>query len=342
MSMKLKMLMSRLYREANDGAGNDLGGATAGVASPEEVVDLGDELPGDKPTPVVVDPELTDEEKAALPPAKTDEELEAEAEVARDKVSGKFVKKEKTDTPMIPKARVDEMLQKERDRADAAERRAAEAVAVKEQKAVAETIAGLEAEASELRKQEHKALLDGNAKAAEEFSSQRDALNRKIVRMESQGDTTAANAKAIEGIRVDTIIEGLKADHPALDEKSDEFDQDLVDDILDKQQGYIARERLSPAAALSKAAKYVFERRAAPAPAVDPQGLDKARTPDRKAAAVAKNVAAAAAQPASLKDAGMDSDKSGAKGLPDINKMSSDEYDALPEATKARMRGDVL
>ena len=76
-------------------------------------------------------------------------------------------------------------------------------------------------------------------------------------------------------------------------------------------------------------------------PEPEKQGLKNES--DRKQEQVAKNLDTAKRQPASMKDVGLDSDKAGmSSNLPDISKLSAEEFDALPESTKARMRGDIL
>jgi hypothetical protein len=57
---------------------------------------------------------------------------------------------------------------------------------------------------------------------------------------------------------------------------------------------------------------------------------------------VKKNLDTQARQPASMRDVGMDSDKAGVKGDIDVSKLSADEFAALPESTKAKLRGDLL
>jgi hypothetical protein len=64
---------------------------------------------------------------------------------------------------------------------------------------------------------------------------------------------------------------------------------------------------------------------------------------DRKTAQVQKNVEAAKAQPASMRDTGLDSDKLGQKnGLPDMSTITQEEYNALPETIRAKLRGDFM
>ncbi len=346
MSVLMMKLFARRFRDAAGDEGDTGNGGPTSTPADDENLDLGDEL---TPAQAAVkdDEELTEEEQAALPGTKAAAEEPEEEEQPREK-DGKFAKKEKSDTPMIPKARVDEMLAKERERAEAAERRAAELSKQSKREEVQTTIQDLELQIKEVRKAERAALIDGDVDKAEEFSAQRDALNRQIARIENSVQTTEVSAQTIEQIKVDTTIERLHEMYPQLDENSEEYNEELVVDVLDKRDGLMRREGLSMSAALSKAAKIVMARQKAMEAEPESEAAPKGKTladgqkVDRKAAAVAKNVAAAAAQPPSMKSAGMDSDKSGAKGLPDITKMSTDEFDALPEATKARLMGDVL
>jgi hypothetical protein len=96
---------------------------------------------------------------------------------------------------------------------------------------------------------------------------------------------------------------------------------------------------------LLKAVKYVMGRQA-PAAATEPAktGLSAAsKGQDRKSAAVAKNLDAAARQPASTKPVGADSDKHGqTKDIPEASQMTFAEFSALPDATKSKMRGDYV
>ena len=118
--------------------------------------------------------------------------------------------------------------------------------------------------------------------------------------------------------------------------------------MLDKQRGYMERERLSPSKALLKAVQYVMKRaQPAPAdakPAEEKGGLSRAdKGTDRKEAAVAKNLDAANRQPASTKKAGADSDKHGQTApTPEAEQLTYEEFSALPDSTKAKMRGDFV
>ena len=327
------LLFSRIVEDG--GAAPDRGD----VVTPPDVA-------AEQAAQAAADTEATAEAQAV----KDAEELAAaEAATAEDKPrdqSGKFAKKEKDDNVMIPKSRFDAQLQKERDAREAAERRAKElednVSTVKRNLDVEKAVADVSA----LRKQERAALLDGNEDKAAEFAAQADRLNRQIAISESEQLSTQAKDSAIESIRMEMTVERLEEKFPQLVEGHDEYDKGIVDDILDKQQGLMARERLSPSKALARATEYVMGRlntSAAPN-ASKAGGLGAAKTEvDRKAASVAKNLAASKQQPASTSAAGLDSDKAGqTKELPNVKDLTYEEFNALPETTRARMRGDVL
>ena len=273
---------------------------------------------------------------------------EGKDEQPRD-AGGKFAKKDKEDDePRIPKSRFDEQIRKEREAREAAERELADIRRAQQQIARGADIGKLEEHVKELRAQERKALISGDDDKAAELSTQADALNRQIAIEQSRDLSAQAKEQAREEIRWDLTVERIEEQYPALDEKSDTFDQDLTDDVVDKMNGYMQRERIPRSQALLKAVKYVMDRRTSAdetkdEPADKPKGLDRGAPQDRKQAAVAKNIDAAARQPASTKKAGADSDKHGQTApTPEADDMTYEEFSALPESTKAKMRGDYV
>ena len=287
------------------------------------------------------------QEEADLKVATGEGEGEKKDEPARD-ATGKFAKKEEggEDEPKIPKSRFDAQIAKERERAQVAERRLAEIEATRAQVARGADISKLEADVKEIRAQERKALINGEDEKAAAFSEQADRMNRQIALEQARDLSAADKERAREEIRMELVIERIESDFPVLDEDSDDFDQDITDDVLDKQRGYMERERLSPSKALLKAVKYVLDRQAPAAKEEEgSKGLSAAakKTDDRKESAVKKNLAAAAAQPGSTKSVGADSDKHGQNApTPAAADMTYEEFSALPEATKAKMRGDLV
>lgn len=101
---------------------------------------------------------------------------------------------------------------------------------------------------------------------------------------------------------------------------------------------------MTPSKALIKAGSDIMKRFAPQKqgePEPEKEGLKNES--DRKQAQVSKNLDVTKRQPASMKDVGLDSDKLGATSTtPDVNQMTREEFDALPESTKARMRGDFV
>ena len=292
--------------------------------------------------------ESTDDDlKTALGKDGDDADDSDKGEQARDE-KGKFVKKDKSeDEPRIPKSRYDEQIRKEREARELAERKLAEIEQQRQQVARGADITKLEEQVRELRTQERKALISGDDEKAAQLSEQADRLNRQIAIEQTRDMTAAAKEQAREEIRMELTIERIETEYPQLDEKSEEFDQELTDDVLDKQRGYMERERLSPSQALLKAVKYVMSRTK---PVTEEKqetekgGLSRAdKGTDRKEAAVAKNLDAANRQPASTKKAGADSDKHGQTApTPEAEQLTYEEFSALPDSTKAKMRGDFV
>lgn len=331
MTLYQKLFGLNLMNPAGDGTG---GGASA---------DRGDDWTPTTEVPPVATTEETVEDDLKVATGEP-----AAEEPARD-AAGKFAPKAKSDEgATIPKARFDSAVQKERERAETAERLLAEATRANNQIQRNADVGQLEAKVQELRAAERKATIDNDEEKAAQLSSEADRLNRQIAIQQAGDMTAAAKDAALESMRMELAVENIETNYPQLDENSEEFDQDLTDDVLDKQRGYMERERLSPSKALLKAVKYVMGRQpVAPAPAAEEPaktGLSAAsKGLDRKAAAVAKNLDAAARQPASTKPVGADSDKHGqTKDVPEASQMTFAEFSALPDATKSKMRGDFV
>ena len=296
----------------------------------------GDFLKEDAPTPeveaeVVLDDPIEEEEP----------EVAEEPEVQPRDEKGKFAGKG------IPKERFDQAVNKERAAREAAEARAATLEAqLAERVATQQTqeIEQIEARVVDLEAQYGAALLDGNSEKAADLFRQIRHAERAIDRIEARDESRTATAQTLESDRIELAIAKLEADNSVLNPNSEDYNEPLVNFVLAEQSRLMKSEQLSPSRALQKAAKDILER-FGPKVAVqaeEPQGLAKLQG-ERKAAAVKKNLAAQAAQPGSMRDVGLDSDKAGlVSKIPDINKLSREEYAALPAATRARMRGDNL
>lgn len=296
-------------------------------------VDRGDEFVADD---VVVDePEVkVDENVVEEPEVKVEEPEVKVEEPARDE-KGKF----------IPKGRFDEAVGKERAARETAERKLAELQASLKQVDRNADTEKLEAEIVGLEKQHSKLILDGDHEKAAELMTQIRLKERTISIQEATHLSAQAKNEAREEIRMDAAIDSLEATYDVLNPDSDNFDEDLVEMVLSTKAWLITTERLTPSAALVKAAQKVMGK-FSPKPveadtAAKGKGLGAGRVAqDRKEAQVAKNIDTAKRQPASMKNSGLDSDKAGQMGEVDYTKLTSEERAALPEATRARLRGD--
>ncbi len=318
-------------------------------------MDFGNDLPDPKASAAAAEPsqeELAKQVAAANPGAATDtveEEEEQEEEAAATEEQprddkGRFAEKE----TRIPKSRFDEAVGKEREAREAAERRAAELErqlnARQERQAEAAQVAELEKQIEGLESKHAELLLDGDTAGAAKIMREIRMAERQIATAEAEARAAARTAQALEADRLEASIARVEADYPQFNPDSELFDEDLVGLVLTKQRALIAG-GMRPSEAIEKASRDVATRFIkAPEPAKEEKGLSVAKQvkETRTKEAVAAALAAQSQQPASTKEVGLDSDKLGEKGLPDVSKMSADEFDALPESTKARLRGDII
>lgn len=321
--MNFKLMARRYMGPADDGS--DLGGG---------VVDRGDNF---QPT----DDEVQTKE-APVVEAAVEQEVEADTEKNRDD-KGRF-----TGKGIIPVEQHKKVLDRERAAREAAERRADELE--RQIKSVDSTadIEKIEAEIVELEDKIESARLDGNKEEIKRLNNEIRIRNRQISVNQSTQMTERAKEQAREEIRLDLTIERTEELYPMLNADNEAYDQDAVDLVLATQRDLIERMRMPPSKALAEAARKVMAKlireEAADDDGEEAKGLKNAdKTSDRKKEQIRKNIDAANKQPASMKSVGLDSDKAGQdRELADASVMSFEEFSALPEATKAKMRGDYV
>lgn len=287
---------------------------------------------------------------------KEDDDGEEGEGQARTK-DGKFAKKDKGNS--IPKARFDEAVNKEREARESAETRVRELEKRlrelnsedRERVETGAQVEALETKAAELTAKYSELLLDGQKDEAANVMAELRKTERSIAAIESEHKTGQIVNQRLEKERTLLVVAKLESDHPQFNPESEQYDDDLVQMVLMFQARYVQQDKLSQSAAMEKAANAVLKKfNMLPAPEDGKKETEEKAKPDlaaEKAAqrtrdAVKKSVDAAKSQPASTKDVGLDSDALGEKRLPDVSKMSAEEYDALPESTKARLRGDML
>ena len=305
-------------------------------------MDRGDAIvaPEPKEPEPVEEPELKEEEPVEEPEPEEEPEDEPEEQPRDEK--GKFTGKG------IPKARFDEAVGKERDAREAAERRAAELErqlkAQERQQVQNVQLQELEAGIEALETKHAELLLDGDTAGAAKIMKEIRMSERQIARAEADSMATQRTTQALEAERFDTAVARLEADYPALNPESDAYDVDLVELVLAKQNTLMRTEGLSPSQAMLRAADQVAQRflKVEEQPK-DEKGLAAAKAvEDRKQAQIKKNIDTMKRQPASMKESGIDSDKAGQTGLPDVSMMTAEEFNALPASTMAKLRGDYV
>ena len=286
--------------------GNDLPEEAAVV---EEVVD---EVIEEEVVDEVVE-EVVDEEVAEVV-----EDVEAEDEVV-----------EEAKKHMIPKRRLDDVVAKQRK----AEQEAAEL-----RKELAEALAKAEAipaiDILALSKQRNEATLDGDLDKAAQIDKQIYEASKQVAA--EPIDMEALESRVEAKMELKATLTSVFEEYPQLDTDSDSFDEELNSEALVFQSAYL-HQGYSPAEAVRRAANAAIR-------VVRPELLAATEAPKVAAKArktnVKGNVDASNAQPPKMTQ-GESGGKTSSE-MVDINKLTDEEFDALPEATRARMRGDLV
>lgn len=258
-------------------------------------------------------------------------------------------KKPKKDT-RIPLSRHKEILEREREARTALERQLAQYQHGNQIANVNEEITKLENSVLALEKDYAQQLTDGDIDKATATMAKIRTAEREMAEAKSDMKIQAAESRAIERTRYTTALERIESAYPVLNEDHDDFDKDLMGEVVELKEAYQAK-GLTPTVALQKAVKALVEPRTSrqeiatnSLPRVPADSPKKDVAADRKKDAVSRTADAVAKTPPSLKDVGKDSDKLGGGRL-DIHAvmhMSQKEFAALDEKTLAQMRGDTL
>ena len=270
--------------------------------------------------------EVVAEDEAAEQPEEGTEQDDAEEEPVAERKPAK--------KPMVPKARLDEVLakqkalQKQLDEINAANEKAEEAPE------------SYDFDAKEVEYQNM--VLDGETEKAvalrrEIRKAERDTLEYEMRQEMSQTVNQDRQMTALQ-----QAANAMEAAYPVFDRNSDDFNEDMTNEVVELRDAFIMK-GYEAVDALSKAAKYVVKdhdldqvQESAPSLAGKAQKSDELA---KKRSQVSKKLKAAEAQPPELP--GESSSNHGEKAL-DLSTMTEEEFDALPEATLKRLRGDIL
>lgn len=276
---------------------------------------------------IAEEPEETEEAEEA---EEVEEEVEEEAEEEVEAVEDDKPKK----SPMVPKARLDEVLAKQK----ALQKRLDEINAANEKSAEAPEAYDFDTKEVEYQNM----VLDGETDKA--VALRREI--RKAERAELEFEMRQEMSQTVQQDRQMTALQqaatAMEEAYPEFNRNSESFNEDLTNEVVELRDAFIIK-GYEAVDALSKAVNFVVKDNALGTPEPDGSALAaKAKTVDemaKKRAQVSKKLRAAEAQPPELP--GESSSRGGEKGL-DLNTMTEDEFNALPEATLRRLRGDII
>lgn len=342
-------LTGRLYRApvpGDDGAG---GGGDEKVDRGDDFTPTGEDAPENKPAaePKKDEKPLPKDKKGALKELSGEDDPEkGEGDPEQDPEDPKNKKKD----TRIPLKRHQELLNKERERREAAENALKGFKGQEQVVKTNEEITVRENKVVDLEKDYAKALTDGeHAKAAEIMGKIR-KLEREIVTLESDAKVAAAEARAIETARYRVTLERIEEAYPVLNEDSPEFDEDVYKEVVDLANAYVAGGR-SPSDALQRAVKkelggetYAQRQATEVKPRVDKEDVQAATRAARAKEGTDKTLKATEKSPATaVAKAGLNSNERGAeRTAKDVIKMSQADFAKIDEKELARLRGDIL
>ena len=315
-----------------DGDGNPVEEPKEETESEEVEEEPTDQTEGDEPeeeAPAETDdtPEDGDEGgESAEEPA--DEEVLEESAEGSDSQEPEGVE-DKKKSPMVPKSRLDEVLAKQKALQKQLDEQAAQQ-------------AEIQAEAPkyefEVKEAEYQQLvLDGEAEKATALRTEIRNAEREQTMFEVQQKMGQTVQQSQEAIQLQSTAQLIQEQNPILDENSQDYNKEMAEEVIDLRDAFIVQ-GYQAADALTKATKYVVAG-SAPEPVQEtaPPKSNGAVVQKKKRATVKKKIEASQSQPPDLQGQG---NAERGEGTLDVNALSEDEFNALPEETLRRMRGD--
>ena len=225
--------------------------------------------------------------------------------------------------PMIPKSRFDEVLAKQK----ALQKKLDDALApqVEDVKEAPE----FDFDTKEIEYQT--LVMEGESEKATQLRKEIREAEKQQMMFEVQakmGQTVSQNQEMVD---LQTKATQLEAMYPELNQANPEFNQDKTNEVLELRDAYMTQGYMG-ADALDKAVKLLMGTPATQAQKADP--VQEKIVEKKKIANTTKKVQASEKQPPAMKG------KNKVEKKVDINKMSVDEFSALPDETLRRMRGD--
>ena len=298
------------------------------VEEESELVEEPDEIVAEDTETEAITEDLEEavaEDEGVEPEPELDDEVVEEEPVVVEKSAKK---------PMVPKARLDEVLakqkalQKQLDEVNAANVKSEEAPE------------SYDFDAKEVEYQNM--VLDGES--AKAVALRREI--RKAERAELEFEMRQEMSQTVSQDRQQTALQqaanAMEEAYPVFDRNSEDFSEEMTNEVVELRDAFMST-GYEAVDALSKAVKYVVKdhdldqaQESVPSLAGKAQKTDELA---KKRASVSRKLKAADAQPPELP--GESSSMHGEK-TSNLSDMTEEEFAALPEATLKRLRGDIL
>lgn len=235
---------------------------------------------------------------------------------------------------MVPKSRLDEVLAKQK-----ALQKQLDEQAQKKTEVLTEA-PEYDFNVKELEYQQ--LVLDGEADKASSLRNEIRTAERSQMMFEVQQQMGQTVQQSQEVMNLQTAAKELETAYPILDENSQDFNEDIQKEVIDLRdafvvQGYDAADALKKAATYTLAVKAPQTLQAIEDGPVTSNAETDALNTKKKKATVQKKMQAADSQPPDLK--GQSNSERGESNL-DLTALSEDEFNALPDETLRRLRGD--
>lgn len=299
------------------------------------------------PEPKKVDPAKAGEEKAAKDAVDL-ADVEKLAVDDKDKDEEDDEVKGKGKDTRIPLARHKAILEAERVERDVLEAKLAQYERGKDFAATNEALTKAESELLKLEERHSKEVVDGDVAAANKTSAEIRKLDKAIAAQQVALATDAAEARAYERARYDSVVERIEAAYPMLNpDLPNEYDKKIVASVTRMAKAF-QMEGMPPGKALQEAVKDIIgdpeNRKQTAAVDVTPKVTEaEVAAAARKEASTKKALDANKKQPSATSKAGQNSDAlGGGLGNVDVMKLDQDAFAKLDEDELSRMRGDTL
>tara|TARA_R100001082_G_scaffold86258_1_gene52833 strand:+ start:1057 stop:2112 length:1056 start_codon:yes stop_codon:yes gene_type:complete len=289
------------------------------------------------------DGDITAEETTENVEESTEAEESAEAEPEEPELEEAAELEEEAETkpkkPMVPKSRLDEVLAKQRKLQEQLD-----ALTVEKETVPSEPVPeAYDFDSKELEYQEH--VLNGETDKAVALRKEIRAAEKTQLEFEmgqkfNQYTDQSQQLQALQKAAIE-----METQYPVFDKNSDTFNEDYTNEVIQLRDAFVSQGN-DVVEALQKAVTYVVKTNDietisetstldAPAPKQTTKTTDQVA---KKRKEVSKKLKAAETQPPDMP--GESSSAHGEKVV-DISSMTDDEFNALPEATLKRLRGDI-